>query len=141
MARIWMNHWFSTAYNIITLIKEGIPDASIIGSNEHAASPIMNVCEEWYQEPVLKGEQYVSFCLEFCHNHNIDVFMPRREMLSISKYKDRFTEVWENKFQAYRNHEWMHTGSCSDCDAWEFCLGNGMHLRDDNGNLLLCHYK
>ena len=56
-------------------------------------------------------------------------------------YKDRFTEVWENKFQAYRNHEWMHTGPCSDCDAWEFCLGNGMHLRDDNGNLLLCHYK
>ena len=66
MARIWMNHWFSTAYNIITLIKEGIPDASIIGSNEHAASPIMKVCDEWYQEPVLKGEQYVSFCLDFC---------------------------------------------------------------------------
>ena len=77
MARIWMNHWFSTAYNIITLIKEGIPDATIIGSNEHAASPIMNVCEEWYQEPVLKGEQYVSFCLDFCREHNIDVFMPR----------------------------------------------------------------
>lgn len=93
MARIWMNHWFSTAYNIITLIKEGIPDATIIGSNEHAASPIMNVCEEWYQEPVLKGEQYVSFCLDFCREHNIDVFMPRREMVSVSKYKDRFTDA------------------------------------------------
>ena len=53
----------------------------------------MNVCEEWYQEPVLKGEQYVSFCLDFCREHNIDVFMPRREMVSVSKYKDRFTDA------------------------------------------------
>lgn len=49
------------------------------------------VCDEWYQEPVLKGEQYVSYCLDFCQQHGIDLFMPRREMVSISQYKDRFT--------------------------------------------------
>ena len=93
MAKVWMNHWFSSAYNIINLIREAIPDIEIIGSNEHPYSPIMNVCDEWYQEPVLKGEQYVSFCLDFCHEHNIDVFMPRREMVLISKYKNRFTDA------------------------------------------------
>ena len=56
-------------------------------------------------------------------------------------YKDRFTDVWENKFLPYRQREWMHTGLCSDCDMWDLCQGNGMHLRDDDGKLLLCHYR
>lgn len=56
-------------------------------------------------------------------------------------YKEKFTEVWEKRFGPYRNHEWMRTGICKDCKVWEYCLGNGMHLRDDNGKLLLCHYK
>ena len=93
MARVWMNHWFSTAYNIISLMRDAIPEIEMVGSNEHHYSPIMNVCDEWYQEPVLKGEQYVSFCLDFCREHDIDMFMPRREMVSISRYKDRFTSA------------------------------------------------
>lgn len=56
-------------------------------------------------------------------------------------YKERFTDVWENKFQSYRQREWMHVGPCANCDAWDFCMGNGMHLRDNDGNLMLCHYK
>ncbi len=56
-------------------------------------------------------------------------------------YKDKFTDVWENKFQLYREREWMHTGPCADCDVWDFCKGNGMHLRDDEGKLMLCKYK
>lgn len=56
-------------------------------------------------------------------------------------YKERFTDVWENRFQAYRQREWMHNGPCTDCDMWDFCQGNGLHLRDDDGNLMLCKYK
>ena len=55
-------------------------------------------------------------------------------------YKEKFTDVWEKRFALYRNHEWMHTGICADCKMWDFCLGNGMHLRDDDGRLMLCHY-
>ena len=93
MARIWMNHWFSTAYNIIKLIRDAVPDIEIIGSNERPYSPIMNVCDEWYQEPELKGEQYVTYCLDFCREHKIDLFMPKRGMVLISQYKDRFTDA------------------------------------------------
>lgn len=93
MTRIWLNHWFSTAYNIINLIRENNPDFQIIGSNEKIDSPIKTVCDEWYQEPVLKGREYVDFCLQFCKDHSIDVFMPRREMIAISKYKERFAEI------------------------------------------------
>ena len=56
-------------------------------------------------------------------------------------YKERFTDVWERRFAPYRNHEWMHTDVCSDCKMWNYYLGNGMHLRDDAGRLLLCRYK
>lgn len=35
MIRIWMNHWFSTAYNIVNLIKQDDPDFYVIGTNEN----------------------------------------------------------------------------------------------------------
>ena len=54
---------------------------------------------------------------------------------------DDFMDVWENRYAVYRNREWMHTGDCADCRYWRYCQGNGMHLRDDDGHLLLCHLK
>lgn len=93
MARIWLNHWFSTAYCIIHMMRENNPDFTFIGSNENPESPIMKACDEWYQEPALKGKDYVDFCLDFCREHRVDVFMPRREMVEISKYKERFTDM------------------------------------------------
>ena len=93
MTKIWLNHWFSTAYNIINLIKENDDDFYIVGTNENKVSPIKVVCDEWHQEPVLKGKEYVDFCLDFCKEHKIDVFMPRREMVTISKYKPLFTNI------------------------------------------------
>lgn len=90
MVRIWLNHWFSTAYHIISLIKQDEPDFYVIGSNEHSKSPIMAVCDEWYQEPSLRGGDYVEFCLDFCARHKVDVFLPRRGALEISRAKRRF---------------------------------------------------
>ena len=54
---------------------------------------------------------------------------------------DDFMDVWENRYAAYRNREWMRTGDCASCSYWRYCQGNGMHLRDDDGQLLLCHLK
>jgi len=56
-------------------------------------------------------------------------------------YQDDFMDVWEHRFQPYRNREWMHTGPCADCHLFRYCQGNGMHLRDGDGNLLLCHVQ
>lgn len=93
MIRIWLNHWFSTAYNIINLIKEDEKDFVIVGTNDNFNSVISCVCDEWYQEPKCKGEEYVSFCLDFCKEHKIDVFMPRRGMIDISRNKEKFEEI------------------------------------------------
>lgn len=55
-------------------------------------------------------------------------------------YKDDFWDVWENRFQAFRDREWMRKDECEDCKMFRYCMGGGMHLRDDDGKLLYCHY-
>lgn len=55
-------------------------------------------------------------------------------------YTDNFWEVWNNRFEPFRNREWAHTGACANCEMWRYCEGNGMHLHDDDGKLLVCHY-
>lgn len=56
-------------------------------------------------------------------------------------YRDDLMDVWEKGFQPYRDREWMRTGECADCKYFKYCLGGGMHLRDDQGKLLFCHLK
>ncbi len=55
-------------------------------------------------------------------------------------YRDSFWEVWEHGFEPYRNREWMRKQSpCRECKVFPFCEGNGMHLRREDGSLMLCH--
>jgi radical SAM enzyme (rSAM/lipoprotein system) len=56
-------------------------------------------------------------------------------------YQDNFWEVWQNRFQPFRNRSWTKTGECADCNMFRYCEGNGMHLHDETGKLLFCHYK
>ena len=56
-------------------------------------------------------------------------------------FTDRFWDVWTGRFQKYRNREWMRAGECGECEVFRWCQGNGMHLRDEDGALLRCHYK
>lgn len=57
-------------------------------------------------------------------------------------YHDNFAEVWQNRYQKYRDRSWTKTGICKDCQHFSHCQGNGMHLRDENtGELLFCHLK
>lgn len=55
-------------------------------------------------------------------------------------YRDKFWDVWQNRFEPFRNREWARKGECAECEMFRYCLGGGMHLRDDNGELLYCHY-
>lgn len=56
-------------------------------------------------------------------------------------YCDSFWNVWTTRFGLYRNHDWMKTGECVECKVFDKCKGNGMHLRNDDGTLMTCHYK
>ena len=56
-------------------------------------------------------------------------------------YRDSFWDVWQHRFEKFRNREWTRSHECRDCRVWEFCRGGGMHLRDDEGRLMYCHYN
>ena len=56
-------------------------------------------------------------------------------------YRDNFWEVWSKRYEPFRNREWARRDECGDCKMFRYCLGGGMHLRDEEGKLLMCHYK
>lgn len=56
-------------------------------------------------------------------------------------YRDHFWEVWQNRFQPFRNRSWTRQSApCANCSMFRYCQGGGMHLRDDDGKLALCRY-
>ena len=58
-----------------------------------------------------------------------------------SIYEDNFYEVWETRFQPFRDRSWARTGKCKDCKQWQNCLGNGMHnWHGESDEVLQCHY-
>ena len=94
MIKVWFNHWFSTVYRLIELIKEDEEEEIfVVGTNLQIDSVIQKVCDEWYEEPRISGEDYILYCLDFCRQHNINVFVPRRNMVEISKNKSRFEKI------------------------------------------------
>ena len=64
----------------------------------------------------------------------------RRKYYQGNIYKDSFWNVWEHGFKPYRDRSWMRKlEPCKDCKAFDYCEGNGMHLRREDGSLMLCH--
>ena len=54
-------------------------------------------------------------------------------------YNDNLWEVWNTRFEKYRNRAWAHKGACAECKMWRYCEGNGMHLYNDNEELMHCN--
>ena len=70
-----------------------------------------------------------------CPNVDRDVFSQG------NIYEDNFFQVWEERFQPFRDRRWTRKGRCADCKVWRDCLGNGMHnWHGDCAEVLNCHY-
>lgn len=55
-------------------------------------------------------------------------------------YTDNFYEVWQTKFQPFRNREWTKVGQCKSCNDYKDCQGNGFHnWHGTMNNVLVCH--
>lgn len=55
-------------------------------------------------------------------------------------YRNSFWDIWEHGFKPYRDRTWMRQlEPCKNCKVFSFCEGNGMHLRREDGSLMLCH--
>lgn len=56
-------------------------------------------------------------------------------------YNDDFWTIWQERFQKYRNRSWAKSGVCASCKVFKYCLGGGMHLRNENNELVNCLYN
>lgn len=57
-------------------------------------------------------------------------------------YQDDFMDVWNNRYGIMRNRSWTKVGRCEKCDVFDWCQGNGLHLRDlENNDVMRCHYQ
>lgn len=55
-------------------------------------------------------------------------------------YNDNFYEVWQSKFEPFRNRDWTKKGQCENCKDYKDCQGNGFHnWHGKKQNVLVCH--
>lgn len=102
-----------------------------LGRYEEKVRPVRHFCHA--------GINIASVLIDgsICACPNID-----RDVFSQGNiYTDNLYEVWENKFQVFRNRDWAQKGICSGCKQFKNCFGGGMHnWHGDCSQTLSCHY-
>jgi len=91
--RVWFNRTFSSVYAAIELIRRADVDGRfhIVHSNPNPQSPVARVAHEFHREPTgLEGQPYVDWCVGFCRDHKIDIFVPGREATLLAGAHARF---------------------------------------------------
>ncbi len=125
MTRIWYNHWFSTAYHLIHLMRECGTDAEFIGSSSNEQCVYKFECDEWYKEDYnadMGG--YAEYCLDFCKKHSIDVFVPRRGLNDIVRNAELFES---NGIKLFANTNAAHLEITDDkIKTYEYIRDNGL---------------
>lgn len=92
---IWFNRWFTTVSHYIDMIREN-PDQRkfmVYGTHPNKDALYLQNCDFAFGEPDVSGEEYIQFCLEFCKQHKIDIFIPRKENVLISQRLGLFEEL------------------------------------------------
>jgi radical SAM enzyme (rSAM/lipoprotein system) len=66
----------------------------------------------------------------------------RADYIQGNIYQDDFWTVWNERYQIMRDRSWTKTGVCAVCKSFKYCEGNGLHLRQQkNDKLLCCHLE
>jgi radical SAM enzyme (rSAM/lipoprotein system) len=120
----------------------------IVSSRADKRMHINYSCEAYVGDYETKVRDYYFFCragnniasvlidgsISACPNIN-------RSFVQGNIYNDDFMDVWNNRYQIFRNRSWAKQGECTVCKYFKYCKGNGMHMRDESGNLLFCHFN
>ncbi len=120
----------------------------IVATRQEGKIELSYACEGYLGEYELKVRSHPFNCVAGLTTASILINGDISGCLSIRShynqgniYRESFWDVWSGRFEKYRNHEWMRIGECADCGVFDKCKGNGMHLRNDDGSLMTCHYK
>jgi len=94
--RIWFNKTFSTISAVFTNLRQSTPagEVTLICTHSHVTAAAFLAADENYLEPAeLTGQDYVEWCVDFCQQHNINLFWPGKEAALISKYHVLFQAI------------------------------------------------
>lgn len=92
---IWFNRWFSTVSHYMELIRHN-PDQQefiIHGTHPNSDTVYFNYCDVFSTEPDIEGEDYIQFCLDYCIQNQIHIFVPRKENVLISRHLEKFEDI------------------------------------------------
>ncbi len=45
--------------------------------------------------------------------------------------EDRFSDVWRDRYQVFRDRSWMRKGQCGNCEQFRRCEGGSVHLYEN----------
>lgn len=103
MIRVWFNKTFSSLHAALTLIREADRDGTfqLVCSHPtpYAVAPL--AAHQAASEPGgLTGEDYVDWCLAFCREQSIDIFIPGKEASRIARRQADFSAQGVKVFSA-----------------------------------------
>lgn len=121
---------------IVATRKEGKIDVKF--SCEAYVGSYERKVRDWYyfcRAGITIGSVLIDGSISACPN--ID-----RRFVQGNIYQDDFMDVWEHRFQPFRDRSWMKSGMCADCKVYKNCLGGAMHLHNkDSNDIVICHYN
>jgi len=94
--RVWFNRTFSSVYAAIELIRRDDTDGRfhIVHSNPNPHTPAARLAHAFHTEPTgLAPEEYVDWCVAFCREQRIDIFVPGREATLLAGAHERFEAI------------------------------------------------
>jgi len=94
--RIWFNKTFSTIGAVFRNLRQSVPsgEATLICTHTHTTASAFLAADESHLEPAeLAGQAYLEWCVDFCHQHNINLFWPGKEAALISQHHVLFQAI------------------------------------------------
>ena len=91
--RVWFNRTFSSVHTAIELIRQADVDGRfhIIYSNSNPHATAARVAHEFHPEPTgLDPAAYTEWCLAFCREQRVDIFIPGRQSTALAGLHARF---------------------------------------------------
>ena len=75
---IWFNRTFGTTYHVIQELRLSnlSYDFIFFGTHPNLQSVFLQACDYIEKEPILNDVEYLTYALDFCERHKIDIFFP-----------------------------------------------------------------
>ena len=91
--RVWFNRTFSSVYAAIELIRQADTEGRfhLIYSNTNPHATASRVAHQFHLEPSgLAADDYVQWCLDFCRQQQVDIFIPGKRSARLAGEHARF---------------------------------------------------